>query len=141
MMPPGTTETKQTVDADAGARNLLVYQAGEGYMKYVITAVDVEAASIASPKALLDDTRDLIVKSAKGKLISEKKIELVRSPGREIKAEIPLGEDPKGGFVTCRIYLVKNRVYQVMAVGPREQGDAKKAIDTFFNSFRPSSAR
>ena len=92
------------------------------------------------PKSLLDGTRDVVVSSSKGKLLSEKKIILDKNPGREFRAELPIGEDRKGGILKCRIYLVGHRVFQIMAVSPKDEANTKD-IDVFFRSFKPTPSR
>jgi hypothetical protein len=60
----------------------------------------------------LDQARDGAIASARGKQRSEEKIKLKGHPGREIAIE-------KDGEIVAkmRIYLVKNRLYQVMVLG------------------------
>ncbi len=68
------------------------------------------------------------VTAAKGKLIKENSITLSAHPGRELKVELP------NGLMTVRVYLVSNRLYQLMlAQAPNQpQGAiALKALDSF----------
>ena len=64
--------------------------------------------------------------SCKGKLKREKSLLLDTNPGRELTIEIE-GK----GMVVMRLYAVKNRLYQVMAVGPTDlvtSQDAQKFL-------------
>lgn len=135
-MPPGSVETRQRSGPGDAAPEVVIRQSSSGKSAYLITYTDVPARSARAPRVLLDGTRDLVVKSSKGRLLSETRIELGTSPGREIRAEVPLGDDPKGGVLSCRIYLVGRRVFQVMTIGPADEMDSE-ANRAFLESFRP----
>ena len=139
-IPANSTLTRKKVNGEDGSSEVVIVQAGEARLAYLVTYVDVSATTARMPRSLLDGTRDVAVSSSKGKLLSEKKILLKKYPGREIRAEVPLGDDPKGGFLKCRIYLVGRRVFQVMAIGPKDEANAKE-IDKFFGSFQIISSK
>jgi hypothetical protein len=147
-VPREPRESKQDVAGEGGSLKTVRYQVNAGPVVYIITYVDYPAATVKEPKAVLDLTRDLAVESSKGKLLSEKRILLGRNPGREVQAEIPIEQprdpeddpakaapEPIPGRLTCRIYLVRRRVYQVMAIYPRDDAP-KDEIERFFKSFK-----
>jgi YD repeat-containing protein len=78
---------------------------------------------------LLDDIRDRVVASDKAKLLSETVITLGGHPGRELKMELP------GGVAINRMYVVGNRLYQVIASLGTDKKDrepnAIKILDSF----------
>ena len=78
----------------------------------------------------LDQARDGAIASVGGKKRSEEKIKLKGHPGREIVIE----KDSEV-VVRMRIYLVKNRLYQVMVLGNGPVFPAKDA-GFFLDSFR-----
>jgi hypothetical protein len=83
----------------------------------------------AKPEDLLADARDEAVKNVKGKLVSETKITMNGYPGREFKIASPGALN-----LHARIFLAKERLYQVIAVVPEARdsaGDAKKFLDSF----------
>lgn len=77
----------------------------------------------------LDAAREGAVASAKGKLLSEKALDLQGWPGREVLIEGPRGR------VRTRIYAADKRLYQVMVVGNARMVGGRDA-DRFLASFR-----
>jgi hypothetical protein len=78
----------------------------------------------------LDGAKDGAVNSVKGKLIKEAKITLGKHLGREFSAELPMGKV----IMKARIYIVGKRLYQVLAIGPKDFVDSanvKKMFDSF----------
>ena len=72
--------------------------------------------------------------NAHGKLTSETNITLAGHPGREVVIEAT-GEDRPPVTIKDRLFMVKNRLYQVTVVAPRARaGD--KAVDDFLQSFK-----
>ncbi|MBX6314389.1 MAG: hypothetical protein IRY99_15970 [Isosphaeraceae bacterium] len=140
-LPGEPTEKKQTLESNLGPLENVQYLASSGRVAYMVTSV---AYPVAPPraKALLDGTRDGVVKVAQGRLLLEKPITLGRHPGRELTIEVPLGDHPKAGLQHCRIFLVGRRVYELIAVTPKEM-PATEEIEAFFRSFRllPSKSK
>ena len=93
----------------------------------------------SEPKKMLDGARDGAVGNLGGKLASEKQIKIDGHPGRAIEI---VATDATAGItmeVTARIYLVENRLYQILVV--REKGrDLQKELDKFFESFKLNKA-
>jgi hypothetical protein len=83
--------------------------------------------------AMLDSGRDGLVADTNGKVIMESKITLGNYPGREVVIEA------KGQFKTAiikvRIYVVRNRMYQVMVITAKGEGGSFER-DNFMDSFR-----
>ena len=79
---------------------------------------------------MFDGGRDRLIASEKGKLITQSTITLAEYPGRAITVEMP-----DGLIVTARLYLVKNRFYQLLAETKRTKEDAEK-IASFLDSFK-----
>jgi hypothetical protein len=98
------------------------------YVDYPYSAVRVTPTS-----SLLDGARDGAVERTNGRLLSEKLISLGGYPGREIKIKV---ETPKHtAIVRSRIYLVKNRLYQVLVVTSIQEAYSTIGT-TFLNSFQ-----
>ncbi len=137
VLLPGTpTQVEKTIETDDGPTPVRIVQAADGPMTYVVTATDAAEVAVKRPKVLIDGTRDVILQRSRAKMVREKSVPLGRVAGREVRAEFPVEDDPKGGILTCRIYLSGRRVYQVMAIGPKDKQDAA-TLDKFFTSFRP----
>jgi hypothetical protein len=114
---PGTpTQTKQRVWTAAASLDVHLFvldtkQDGA----YVVSYCDLPADEVkpGSEQQRLDLARDGAVSNARGKLRSEKEITLNGNPGREIEIEAD-----KGQRVLLRMIVVKQRLYQTMAMGP-----------------------
>lgn len=80
--------------------------------------------------AVLNETRNSFVQGPSGgKLVDEKKIMIGKYPGREINVKT-VGDN----FMRARMYLVKDLLYQVIAVGSKEavsSADTTKFMDSF----------
>jgi hypothetical protein len=78
---------------------------------------------------LLDRLRDSVLAGGKAKLLSETQISLEGHPGRELKVEFP------DGIAIARLYVVGNRIYQVIASLETNKKDqepnAIKILDSF----------
>lgn len=72
------------------------------------------------------------VSGLKGKTVANDKLTLGKGkhPGREIRVELPA----KGQLYRARAFLVGERLYQVVVLGPEEFVKGKEA-DDFFTSF------
>lgn len=78
-----------------------------------------------------NNARKAMLKNMDAKLIREDRITLQgKYPGREIRANVP----SKGAEMYCSIYMVKDRVYQIMVVGKTSWLNSDKARK-FLNSF------
>jgi hypothetical protein len=139
LMPGTPAEFKKTVEAPGGAVDVLIYElpvpATEG--KFVVSYFDIPEASAkaGTEDKRLDNARDGAVASSKGKLKREKSLLLDTYPGREVTIEIE-GK----GLVMVRLYAVRNRLYQVMAVGPSDLVTSQDA-QKFLSSFRITSQK
>ena len=80
---------------------------------------------------ILDDARDGAVKNIQGNLLKETKVSIDNYPGRDLTIESTVGD----AVVRARIYLSKQRLYQIM-VTTSEKMSKSYNIDKFFNSFK-----
>ncbi len=132
LLPGAPVEEKQAVQTELGPIEVRTFTFGlkENVGAYVVSFNDypVELVKQSDPQKMLDGARDGAVRTVKGRLLSEKKITLDGAPGRELRIEAP------GTLVIqSRIYLVKNRLYQILAVTQKE-----KAADAEITKFRDS---
>ncbi len=90
------------------------------------------AAIKKSPiKDVLDSSRDGAVGNLKGELDSEKDIKLGDYPGREVRIAVDEGKK----LFRARVYLVDQRLYQVVVFGTKDAATSKEA-DKFLDSFQ-----
>jgi hypothetical protein len=132
-MPGEPKEKKQTV----GQLTIMVLRAeGRHDSDFVISYCDIPAAELkkGDPDKRLDQACKGAVEKSGGELRGEEKKIILdgKHPGREIVIE------KKGEIIArMRIYLVENRLYQVMVLGnapifaPKE-----KDVGVFLDSFR-----
>jgi hypothetical protein len=128
-------ETSQSVDTPAGKIEVHIFAAEQKSQSLMVMYSDYPAKMVqgADIEKIYDGGRDGAVNNVKGQLVSESKIWLYGSPGREIFLKTKAnGQD---AMVRDRIYLVGNRLYQVMAVTLAGK-ERSSEIETFLDSFR-----
>lgn len=102
---------------------------------YMVMYNDYPAEMISGmdPKETLNGARDGALGRTKGQLVNEKDLTLDGYPGKDLLVKVTKGSAE--GLLKQRMFLVKNRLYQVMTVGPKQSFDTKE-VDTFLNSFK-----
>jgi hypothetical protein len=130
---PGTpTEHKKTIMPPGGAVEVLLFEvAVSDGGKFVVGYSEFPAASIkpGTEDKRLDNARDGAVASIKGTLVRQKNLLLGKYPGRELLIKM----DGKT-MVVMRLYAVKNRLYQLGAIGSEgvvTSRDAEKFLTSF----------
>lgn len=137
LMPETPAQTTSKINTRIGAIDLHSFEAQleDPDAGVTVAYADYPPEFVASrtPKAMLDGARDRAVESMYGKLLTEALISIGSYPGRDISASVP------GGYaVFVRIYLVKNRLYQVVVAVPKDHAfDAW--VGTFLDSFKLQS--
>ncbi len=134
--PGEMRETTQDVPTAAGNIKISLYQTTLGENAFVAGYSDFPAAVLkqTSTDKMLDGARDGAARNVNGTVVSDTKITLDGSPGREIVIH---GKAPSGQEATAKVryYLVKNRLYQIMVVTPKGNGGAA-GTDDFLQSFK-----
>ena len=132
VLPGAPTEKKQQLKAGAGAVDVSMYiceAAGDG--TYVVAVTDYSSQEIqGGEEKRLRNARDGAVQNSEGKLIHERKISLAGHPGRELW--IGTKDD---GMIHTRLFAVKQRLYQTMAIGPKTFVETKETA-SFMDSFK-----
>ncbi|MEB3268221.1 MAG: hypothetical protein VKJ09_06760 [Leptolyngbya sp.] len=128
-------EATQSVDTAVGPIDIYTYTAEDRNAAYVVAYSDYPAEIVAQndPATMLNGSRDGAVGNVGGTLISEDEIELGGNPGRSLVIDAQT-EDGQAATVNARIYLVDNRLYQVLVVVPKGEED-KVDIQGFLDSF------
>lgn len=134
LFPGKPQESKETVSKDGPPQ--FQYVVGGPTGAYLVSYQDnpnlVNAGKALQDKAL-QTARDGAQRATQGKLLRSKEIKLDNvHPGLEFEFEIPHGA---GGVYRSRAYLVKDRLYQVIAVGQKDFATSKDA-DRFLGSFK-----
>lgn len=129
---PGTPQSKtQGMQTKVGTLEAKMFMLEMPSAFYAMAYVDYPKDAVAkgAPDELLNGARDGAVGNVKGKLVSETKITMNGAPGRELRIEAPGDLN-----LTARIYLVNQRLYQVLVVAPKAkegEAEAKKFLDSF----------
>ena len=134
VLLPGTpVEQKETENTEAGPATSYTYTLEKASVGYIVGYTDFPVKTgLLSPKVFLDEFRDgMLEDGTKNKLLGEKNISLKNHPGRAIKFR-----DTDGLTFTARIYLVKRRLYHLMAMtATADEVASAGAVERFLNSF------
>lgn len=132
ILMPGSPKT-QTEGAAGMTMHMQTYEERDG--AFMVMHVDTPIPGDETEEQIqgrLDGSRDGALSNIGGKFLSESRIKLAdKHHGREFRGEIT---KPKKGIVTARVYLVGNRLYQVMALGTQDWVD-RDVIKKCLNSF------
>jgi hypothetical protein len=129
-------EQPQTIDMTSGKVEAHTYLAESDGILYVAaySVFREEIINQGNPEELLNNARDSMLASLSGKLVLETRKSLEDYPGRELAVDMKMS-DGTDGVMKARIYLVKNRLYQVMVLADKEDEDAG-TITRFLDSFK-----
>lgn len=127
LMPTQPKVQEQPVDTDAGKLINHVFMAQSGTAAFAISYADYPQNN-ADPQKVLDEVRQGAITGIKGTLISGKNITHKGFHGREFQAST------QGALYTSRIFIVNNRLYQMVVVAPIGQLSAAD-INKFLTSF------
>jgi hypothetical protein len=134
LMPGTPKQTKADAESDFGKGVLYMNVAEAGRTMYGANYGDYPAKIKEIPiKQVFDSSRDGAVANLEGKLATEKDIKLGKHPGREIQIEVAGGKQ----IFRARVYLVEQRLYQVVVFGTKATAASKEA-DKFLDSFKLS---
>jgi hypothetical protein len=121
------------------AMNMIYYDGGT--IAHMVIYCDYPAGSVASsggPEKVCANASDGAVKSVNGTIRTSSAYQLGDSNGLEVVADIPPKnpKDPSTASVArLRFFVVGDRLYQVMYIGPTGQETSPEAV-TFLDSFR-----
>ncbi len=135
LMPGQPQQRRQQQQTRLGTLEIYTFAVEQpGLSAHLVTYTDFPPRFIqsADPNDLLDNGRDEVIRRVQGQLLSEERITLGGSPGRELKLRAP-GEL----IIHSRIYLVNQRLYQLIVVTPESKApNLSGSIRGFFQSFR-----
>jgi hypothetical protein len=128
---------RQQVDTPAGKMFAHLYSSDRRDSYFAVGYSDYPIALVAGtpPEQLFAGVRDTWLKRIDGKLVMRNNSLLLdgRHPGAEFAAEGTVKGVP--AFLQARLYLVDQRLYQLIAMGPKD-GVSQGMINRFLNSFR-----
>lgn len=117
LLPGKPTVDKRQIKTSAGNLTVTLFVLEEKKTTFAVSLAVFPAKAVEADtlEQRLDKARDGAVATSGGTLKSEKKIALDQHPGRELHIE-----NSSPGLVVTRMYVVKNRLYQVTITGPRQ---------------------
>jgi hypothetical protein len=133
VLMPGTPKQQQhDTESDFGKGVLYMNSVQAGRTMYGANYCDFPAEIKKAPlKQVYDSSRDGAVANLEGKLAGEKDIKLDDYPGRELQIDVAGGKL----VFRARVYLVDQRLYQVVVFGTQE-AVTSKAAEKFLDSFK-----
>jgi hypothetical protein len=137
VSPVHLQESIQPVESQAtGKIDLHIFLGNQGDLAYAVAYADYPPDIVrkGNPEKILDGASLGMVSHINGKLVRETKIEIEGYPGRELLIEVTI-QAGVPGTVKGRVFLVGNRIYQMMWIAPKGQASLK-ALDDFLQSFR-----
>jgi len=135
LMPGDPQQSNQPQETPIGQLNLYSYAVERPREAvYMATYTDFPADYInnTDPNELLNNGRDEVVRRLNGTLLQEVRLNLNGAPGLEIKVKIP-----QDMVIYNRIYLVRQRLYQLIVVTTlAQERSLPRSIAGFFESFQ-----
>ena len=131
--PEDPQEDVQTLPTDVGEIEVHFLSLERENAVYMIVYSDYPTDVVAQsdPESMLNGARDGAVSNVQGTLVSEEKITIDDHPGRGLKITSSDGE----ATIYSNVYLVNNRLYQIMVVIPSSTNLSNEASN-FLNSFK-----
>lgn len=116
MMPGAPAYQKSTQPTALGPIDMHLFTIENRQNAYIVMYSDYPEAVTKTPvESLLDGGRNGALASTKGTLINEQNLSLDGFPGREINVNLP-----DRGLMKLRVFMVRQRLFQVMAMGTKE---------------------
>ncbi len=133
--PAPFEETQQSVETPVGPVDIYTFTAETDDTAYVVAYSDYPSEIIeqTDPQVLLDSSRDGAVANLGGTLVSEEVIDLEGNPGRSLIINATANQN-QAATINSRIYLVDNRLYQVLVVVPEGESTPEES-ESFLDSF------
>ena len=133
--PGRIVESQQAVQTAAGeiTMHLFMYETSTSARLVGYADYDKELVGRVDPEELLNGTRDGAVGNVNGTLQKETSISIDGFPGRDLEFSAII--EAKFVSARARIYLVENRLYQVLALEESSTGVSDEMI-AFIDSFK-----
>jgi len=126
LMPGAPEHTSTPVATPAGNIQMHSYMVDSGRYTYAVFIGDLPFTPL-SVRQTLDNVRDGNARG--GRVVEEKDFTFNGHPGRSVTIE------KEGAYLFNRIFMVNNRVYQVM-FGMRKSDEVPESANKFITSFR-----
>ncbi len=137
MAPTPLEEMVRPIESQGDRIELHLFSGQLGDTGYFVSYCDYPQGLIQPDKIekMLEASRDGSVANVGGRLIREGKITLMGNPGLEEVIETGGQAGPETRWLKGRLYIVGNRLYQIMVVTPKDQKSRPEA-EAFLQSFK-----
>lgn len=136
LMPRKPKVQRQKVPTAVGQIEVVIYMHDAGSKAYMVAFSDYPESLIQQkdPERMLSDGVKGAMRNIRGSKNYEKDITLGGYKGKEITFTVPSSSKLRsGGKGKARMFLVKNRLYQVLALGLKSISEVE--FDKFLDSF------
>ena len=123
MTPTPLEEMVQSLETQGDKIELHIFSGQRGDTGYFVSYWDYPPGLVHPDRLeeMLDASRDGSVAKVSGRLIREGKLTLMGNPGRELVIETGGQTGPEMRRLQGRLFIVGNRMYQIMVVTPKDQ--------------------
>jgi len=128
-------ENQQSLNTPAGPIDVYTFTVEENNADYIVAYSDYpsEMVEATDPEAMLDGNRDGALRNLQGEVLSEETVSIDGNPGRSLTIDA-FNAEGEPSIIDFRIFLVDNRLYQIIVVSPKDQETPSNA-DQFLESF------
>jgi hypothetical protein len=137
LMPREPLKDFVPLGGDFGPIELNMFETQLGNMEYAVGYVDLPPDKLKQYKTatLLSNMSQHAASAPNGRILSSKAIKLGSYPGHEIIADgVSSTDSSEKKVLRMRLYLVGNRLYEVLQAAPKSQSQLPD-IQKFFDSF------
>jgi hypothetical protein len=137
MTPTPLEEMVQPLEIQGEKIDLHIFSGQLGDSGYFVSYWDYSPEPIHPDRLekMLDASRDGSVANVSGRLIREGKLTLMGNPGRELVIETGSQTGPETRRLQGRVFIVGNRMYQIMVVAPKDQ-KSRPETEAFLQSLK-----
>ncbi|MGD0828227.1 MAG: hypothetical protein ABSA09_09115 [Desulfobaccales bacterium] len=137
MTPTPLEEKVQPLETRSDKIDLHIFSGQRGDTGYFVSYWDYPPGLVHPDELekMLDAGRDGSIANVSGRLIREGKLTLVGNPGRELVIETGSQTGPATQRLQWRMFIVGNRMYQIMVVAPKDQKSRPEA-EAFLQSLK-----
>ncbi len=123
MTPTPLEEMVRPLETQGDKIDLHIFSGQLGDTGYFVSYWDYPPGLVQPDRLeeMLDGSRDGSVAQVSGRLIREGKLTLMGHPGRELLIETGSQTGPEARRLQGRLFIVGNRMYQIMVVAPKDQ--------------------
>ncbi len=131
LMAGSPTLQKKSIATPKGPMEAHTYVSATPPFGYLASYSDLPTGlGVGDPNMFILGLQSGFVRGSKGKLVSAGKAELGGISGRQFCVELP-----NGVAMTTRAAVINNRLYQLVAVTPKDQADLPE-VGKFLGSFK-----